>query len=353
MSQAQLVATLLEGSWRGRPSDPDGLDVKQLDQIAPLLYDSGAAALGWWRIRNSALRHTASGRLLHEAYRLQALQSVLHEEKILKVLRLLREARIEAILVKGWAAAQLYPDSALRPYGDIDLLVRPSQFKPAQQLLQHATDCWVDLHSNLMEIGDRPLEELFGRAEVLTLRNEEVRSLSREDHLALLAIHLLRHGAWRPLWLCDIGAQIESLPDNFDWSLCLGGNKHRAGWITCAVGLAHGLLGVSLEGLPIASAASNIPGWLPASVLRQWDSPFARNQAPMKHSAKMADYLANPTGILTALRERWPNPILATVSVNGQFNRLPRLPYQLGNCLLRMTHLITASRLRGAVSQAQ
>jgi hypothetical protein len=36
-----------------------------------------------------------------------------------------------------------------------------------------------------------------------------------------------------------------------------------------------------------------------------------------------------------ALGQRWPNPILATVSVNGQFNSFPRLPYQLGNCLVR------------------
>ncbi|HKZ80431.1 MAG TPA: nucleotidyltransferase family protein [Pyrinomonadaceae bacterium] len=351
--KAQLVASVLDGSWRQSDSGRLELDTADLDQVTPLLYGSGAAALGWWRIRHSSLKDTPSGELLHQAYRLLALQSAIHEQKIVKVFRLLREATIEAILVKGWAAARLYPDSALRPYGDIDLLVRPRDYNHAQEVLSHpdARDCWVDLHQSFMELSERNFEDLFRRTERVSLEEEGICILSAEDHLALLSIHLLRHGAWRPLWLCDIGAAIESLPGNFDWSLCLGCSQRRAGWITCAIGLAHRLLGARLNGLPIASAARNNPHWLPANVLRQWESPFASKQPPMNHSAPMADYVRDPTGIVTAVRERWPNPILATVSVNGRFNRLPRLPYQLGNCLLRATRFVTDSRLRRALSQ--
>lgn len=348
-----MLASVLEGSWRQSDSGRLELDIADLDQITPLLYGSGAAALGWWRIRHSGLKDSPSGQLLHQAYRLLALQSAIHEQKIVKVFRLLREAAIEALLVKGWAAARLYPDSALRPYGDIDLLVRPRDYNRAQEVLSHpdARDCWVDLHQNLVELSNRHIEELFERAQSLILEDEEVRSLGPEDHLALLSIHLLRHGAWRPLWLCDIGAAMESLRPNFDWSLCLGCRPRQSDWIICTIGLAHRLLGARLTGLPIASAARNIPQWLPTNVLRQWESPFASKQPPMNHSAPMTEYLRNPTGILAALRERWPNPILATVSVNGQFNRLPRLPYQLGNCLLRATRFVADLRLRRALSE--
>jgi putative nucleotidyltransferase-like protein len=340
--KAKLVAVALESAWRESSLAPPKLDCSSLDQITPLLYGSGAAALGWWRIRNTVLNETPSGQLLHEAYRLQALQSVIHEERIVKVFRLLQESSIEAVLLKGWAAARLYPDSALRPYGDIDLLVRHRDYKLAEEALRQpeARDCWVDLHQSLMELRDRNIEEVFGRAKTLSLNNQEIRIPGPEDHLALLSIHLLRHGAWRPLWLCDIGAAIESLPANFDWSLCLGSSRKHAGWVTCAIGLAHQLLGARLNGVPVARAAANIPRWLRASVLRQWESPFAINQAPMNHSAPMVHYLRDPSGIATGLRQRWPNPILATVSVNGQFNRLPRLPYQLGNCLLRATRFV-------------
>ena len=49
----------------------------------------------------------------------------------------------------------------------------------------------------------------------------------------------------------------------------------------------------------------------------------------------MAFVLRHPAGTLKALRLRWPNPIQATVGVGGPFNSLPRLPFQIGECLVR------------------
>jgi hypothetical protein len=87
--------------------------------------------------------------------------------------------------------------------------------------------------------------------------------------------------------------------------------------------------------VPVAAQAREIPTWLTDSVLKQWATPFAINQPPMSHSAPLAAYLRQPAGVFKALKERWPNPILATVSINGEFNEMPRLPYQIGNCALR------------------
>src|SRR2546426_7669112 len=130
-----LVCAILAGSWRHTPSPSLAISSTQLDEVLPLLYGSGAAALGWWRIRHTALKTTPSAEVLRQAFRLQALQSAIHEEKLKTVFGLLRESSIEPMLVKGWAAASLYPERALRPYGDIDLCVRPSQYKSATALL--------------------------------------------------------------------------------------------------------------------------------------------------------------------------------------------------------------------------
>jgi len=113
---------------------------QELDQVTPLLYGSGAAALGWWRVRQTDLRATSSAQLLREGYRLQSLQGAIHEENIKNVLQLLRESSIESILVKGWAAASLYPERALRPYGDIDLCVRASSYSAAAAVLAVTTN---------------------------------------------------------------------------------------------------------------------------------------------------------------------------------------------------------------------
>ena len=318
--------------------------------MTPLLYGSGAAALGWWRLRSTSLEETASGEVLHQAYRLQALQSVIHEQKVEKLFRLLKQAAVEAVVAKGWAAARLYPDSALRPYGDIDILVEPTKLAAAEDVLNspEAADCWVDLHKSFSEIDDRTTDHIFSRSVLVSLNGEDIRVLSAEDHLALLSVHLLKHGAWRPLWLCDVGAIIESLPSTFAWDICLGKNRTRASWIKSAVSLAHRLLRADIASVPSGVATRELPAWLEQSVLNQWATPFAINQPPMNHSAPMANYLRKPNGFVEAIRQRWPNPILATVSVNGEFNDLPRLPYQVGNCVMRAAQFLVEipTRLR-------
>ncbi|HVS82092.1 MAG TPA: nucleotidyltransferase family protein [Pyrinomonadaceae bacterium] len=341
-SRGSLVATTLEGSWRISPSSELNLSATQLDEVTPLLYDSGAAGLGWWRIRETNLRDTPSGELLHQAFRLLTLQANIQQTKVQKIFRLMRAAGVEPILLKGWAIARLFPQPALRPYGDIDLFVRPQDCGIAKRVIESeaARGCWVDLHAGISELADSSAEELFARSKLVWCGEVQVRVPGGEDHFALLAIHLLKHGAWRPTWLCDLGLLLESMPNDFDWDLCLGKNKRRANWILSAIGLAHELVGAEISNEQIDARAREIPAWLARSVLKEWETPFAIDQPPMSHRAPMRSYLRHPRGLLSDLAHRWPNPILATVSVKGKFNRWPRLPYQLGNCLVRAGEFI-------------
>ena len=364
-SQGRLVSEILAGSWRS--SQPPAFDFSesQLDDVTPLLYGSGGAALGWWRVRQTELSTTSSATLLHQGYRLLALHSAIHEEAIQKVFRLFSSAGIEAILIKGWAAAGLYPQRGLRPYGDIDLIVRPQDYDKAQAILARpeAKDCWVDLHQEVFELADRPLDQLFARSYTVKLGEQSVRLLGAEDHLALLAVHLLKHGAWRPSSLCDIGAAVESLDPNFDWELCLGHNRRRASWIICVIGLAHLLLGARIETLAIAKQAMTLPDWLIRAVLRQWQHPFANDHEgagrgkftdwvlrtrqhlypsdqTTKSTVPNAGFLKGFGELWQQLRVRWPDPIRATIQLNGRFNRMPRLPYQLVICVGQFSHFL-------------
>ena len=351
LSKGRLVAEVLAGSWRSAEVRTLKLTEPELDAVTPLLYDSGTAALGWRRISKTELASSSSGEVLHQAYRLQSLQSGVHEQKIEKVFRLLRQANVEAVLAKGWATAGLYADRALRPYGDIDLCVRPQQFSLAQKILgsSDARDCWVDLHQHFSELEDRTIEELFARSRTVPLGSEEIRILGLEDQLALSCIHLLKHGAWRPLWLCDVGVAIESLPAEFDWDVCLGRNPTREKWIVCAIGLARSLLHINTENLPARTNAP-LPGWLIDNVLRQWARPFAIHQPPMSHPIPMADLLRHPSGLVGGLRQRWPNPIIATISVNGEFNNLPRFSIPVSK--LPFAHRTSVIKLAEGVAGA-
>lgn len=340
LRKGSLVAEVLSGAWRSE-FPPLNISESDLDVVTPLLYDSGTAALGWRRLSRTPLRSSISAEVLHQAYRLQSLQSEVHEQKIEKLFRLFREGQVDAVLAKGWATAGIYPEKALRPYGDIDLCVRPEHIKLAEEILStpEANDCWVDLHQHFSEIDERSIDELFARSRRVSLGEEQIRVLGPEDQLALSCIHLLKHGAWRPLWLCDVGVAIETLPVTFDWDVCLGHNNTRANWIMCAIGLAKHLLGAETQGVPSMTNAQ-LPAWLIENVIKLWARPFNIYQPPMSHPVPMADLLRHPSGLIAGLRQRWPNPIIATISVNGEFNSLPRFPYQMANCVSRIGRLL-------------
>jgi hypothetical protein len=342
--KGSLVAKVLSGSWRGSRAATLEISEPELDAVTPLFYDSGTAGLAWRRLSTTSLRNSSSAEVLHQAYRLQSLQSEIHEQKIEKVFRLFRQAQVEAVLAKGWATAGLYADRALRPFGDLDICVRPEHFESAEEVLSapDASDCWVDLHKHFSEIDERTIDEIFARSRMVSLGGERIRILGLEDQLALSSIHLLKHGAWRPLWLCDVGVMIESLPGTFDWDLCLGTSNRRPNWIICAIGLAKRLLGANTERLP-ANMKTELPAWLVENVIKQWANPFAIGQPPMSHPVPMADLLRHPAGLWEGLRQRWPNPIVATISVNGEFNNVPRFPYQMANCISRIGRLLINS----------
>jgi hypothetical protein len=334
-SRSNTIATALAGVWRECLPQAE-LSLDDLVTLAPVLLRTEAGPLGWWRIRNSSLLSSPLACELQEAYRYNTLRSAVHERNICETFALFHSAGIEPVLVKGWAAARLYPEHGMRPYADIDLCVHPRQHDESQAVLRsHHRGLQVDLHNGLDNLDHLSFEDMFGRSQLVPLGDTQVRVPSPEDHLRILCLHMLRHGAWRPLWLCDIAIAVENRPSDFDWNRCLGSDRRRADWVACAIGLAHHLLGANIDHTPIVTKAAQLPRWLIRQVLKQWSVPVSAARGTNKHRAPMSTYLQNPGNLLKDLHTRWPDPIEATISVGGPLNNLPRLPYQLSNCLLR------------------
>jgi hypothetical protein len=329
-----LVAGVLARAWR-LPSSPPGLSAAELQAIALLLHRLGVASLVFWRLRGSDLEETPPAAGLRQAYRLHTLEAALHRQRIVRVLEALRMAGVEPILAKGWAMARLYPEEGLRPYGDLDLYVQPRVLAVAAGAVARLADvgCPVDLHAGFARLSESPFEAIQARSLLVPLGGREVRVLAPEDHLRLLCLHMLGHGAWRPLWLCDLAVAVEAGPAEFDWDRLLAGRARSREWVACALALARELLGASLEELPAAVREKRLPRWLLPTVLAAWGEVSL--ETPQGVRRPMSDYLLRPTGLLRALRVRWPNPIEATVGVGGPFNELPRLPFQIGECLSR------------------
>ena len=345
------VARLLSGAWREHPETPSPSE-DDLTAIVRRLCESGAGALGWWSIRNTALATSPSGIELQQVYRRFRLSALMHEQEIKHVFSLLRAEGIEPVLVKGWSIARSYPDRALRPYGDIDLCVRPDQFARARAALKRLEKIdghFVDVHAGFANIGAggapasfstarrhlcRQWDELFDRSQLIDLDEEKIRILGAEDHLRILCLHFLRSGAWRPPWLCDVALALETRVKDFNWDVCLGRDRRQADWVGCTLGLANRLLGADCSHTPVEKSARHLPRWLAPAVLAQW----GRDRDPSERAMALPVLFVKATSyrkLISEICTRWDNPVRATIRLRGRFNDWPRWPYRLGELFLR------------------
>jgi hypothetical protein len=327
----RLVARFLSGSWNGSALS---LSADELGQISGLITTCGAGGLGWSKLRESRLRDSHIGELFQAQYRFQTLKAGLHELHLKKVIPLLRANGVEPLLVKGWATARLYPEPGMRPYLDLDLCVTPEDSERARGVLKsgECDECLVDLHVGFGKFYDQRTDEIFANSRLVKLDDLDVRVLAPEDDLRFLCLHLLRHGAMQPLWLCDVAVLLEAHGKDLDWDRCLSGARRQADWVACALGIGHQLLGLDLGDSPVGQRASKLPDWLIETVLEEWGTP-------LKSLQQLVIYLRDPRswlrGFITEFVRHWPNAIEATMTMEGPFNGLPRLPFQIGHMFSR------------------
>lgn len=338
-SPGQLIASALAGSWRNSPGEFP-LSAEELATITPLVIKGATGALLWWRIRETPLSQSESGVQLKNLYRLHRLEARVHAYKIKSILAHLKDSRIEYVLMKGWNIARLYPEPGLRHYCDLDLCVAPDQFRHTSRVLDGLgpLKLYVDLHRALGRHDKLSWTDLFEHSELIDFEGIPVRVLGPEDHLRLLCLHWLRHGAWSPLGLCDIACALEARPSGFDWERALGSDKKRADWMACALGLAHQLIGARVDDTPVADRARNLPPWLVPAVLEQWRTCINPNYRDMA-LADVSSLLGMPKKLVKEMGARWRHPIRATIETGGGFNNRPRWPYQVAALLLRSHQL--------------
>ena len=333
-NNAALVGRILSGAWRATPPSCD-LTPAEIDRVLPLLNSSGGTALGWWRVKDTPLAAHAAD--LRGSAQLLALDDAVQETALSELCSLLNGAGVTPLLFKGWAAARSYPQGWLRPYGDFDLLVRESEFTKAQAALADAATaflgknytlplgprrhCAVDLHDRLDSFYAADNDPLFDRARPVTLTGGTVLVPSPEDHLRLCAIHMFRHGGWRPLWLCDVAAMSEAADADFDWQTCLGDRPATAAWTAAAIMLACRLLGARSDHLPPRVRAQVVPDWLEATVLRYWENPRAERVLP--------PHLGGFRTPIDTLKRQWRDPIKATIWSSGSPEPGSRLHFQI------------------------
>jgi putative nucleotidyltransferase-like protein len=177
----------------------------------------------------------------------------------------LRAAGAEAVALKDVElAAEVYPDAALRPMGDVDLLVRRGdwdiaarslesldflprpagdvpytrKYAPAQHFRRAADDIWIDLQWNVMErewdrYADGSFtfdgEEMWTEAVQIETLDFELRAPTLEHMLFHLCLHLEGHRYCELVLFCDIAELVRVRAAEIDWeSLLQLGRRYRA-----------------------------------------------------------------------------------------------------------------------------
>ena len=235
--------------------------------------------------------------------------NLLLEAEMVRVTDCLAQNGIDRLLLKGMVLGELlYPDPALRPSSDIDVMVRHEQLGQAQAVLRdlgytiqpgrqldfqlarsydipyvRATTSGqpvlLELHWNLAEPGlfNLDVATLWARAQQLEVNHHTLPTLSLEDLLLHLTIHIRKHRYVGLRWLVDVSELLRGYGQQLDWSYLVR-TARQAGAGTLfyvTLHLAQELMGVKVP--------ASVMQALRPSPLRRWLlRPFMDAQVPLR-----------------------------------------------------------------------
>ena len=275
---------------------------------------------------------------LNDPHRWSSIKRKTNETRAAQAFELFRSHGIEPILIKGIAASLYYPSDHFRDAIDLDLAVQPSQFDKAKQLVASAAAATlaIDLHAGMRHLDPLDWEDLFENSRVVAMSHGPIRVLRPEDHLRVLCVHWLTDGGSDPGRLWDITYAVKNRPSDFDWHRFLNIVPTRRRWLECAVGVAKHAHGLDLADTPLECAV--VPEWLLNAVESEWASP-----TPFR---PLRDSLESLSSFGRQLGKRFPpNPITATILMNGSVDAPTRIHYQACTWMTRaLPSLLDLSR---------
>lgn len=245
---------------------------------------------------------------------------------------------LDAILLKGWSVARFYDTETDRSYTDIDLAFDP-------KVADAAMDAWrkiasgkfiVDPHIGLRDLDNLSWDELFSSSYTVELDGIPIRVLADEDNLRVTAVHWLIDGAVNRDKLFDIYFLVKNRRRGFDWDRCLdAAGPTRRKWIIAVIAAARDYLELNVSNLPEALKTAKLPDWFVRTLEREWRlGPYRR--------VFLSLTLGKPRLMLEQIRRRFPpNPIAATVDVEGEIDEGSRIPYQIRSLRKKVRPMIS------------
>ena len=251
----ELLLRLLAFPWASSRPAAAPLAEPEASAVARLALAHGLGPLLYGRLRGQDILPPATMAELRRAYYDNAGRSARLWHALETALRALAQAGIPTLLLKGAALVQtVYENPALRPMGDLDLLVRPADagralaalaglgYRPQQHepapgstrtyeneimLGREGAPAPLELHWGLFDSphyqSQLPMEWFWQTARPVHIGDTGAQALGPEAQILHLCGHLLLHhgGDARLLWLHDIAEVVARYRGEINWSMLL------------------------------------------------------------------------------------------------------------------------------------
>lgn len=242
---------------KDEPSLLPKLSKNQWLKLFSILISHRILPLAYWRI-NSLPGEFPLPQQVHYRLRMAFLRSFVRcfriERQLQEIIEAFKVRGIRALVLRGPGLAwSVYPNPALRPFDDLDLMVLPEQMIQAQAVLEKlgykclnktfnlsrdfyraenfihrknpAQNLLVDLHWENWELhpffrkNEHGIEELFQRAVSVEFSTLTFETLHPVDSLIQAAIHLavIHNQDMRLIWIYDIALLSRQLRVPHDW----------------------------------------------------------------------------------------------------------------------------------------
>jgi Uncharacterised nucleotidyltransferase len=288
--------------------------------------------------------------------------------ELIKLVDLFSERGIPAVPIKGpTLAVRAYGDIGLRQFGDLDILVKPSDVDRIRELLTenaftaHQTltssqqsalqrfDCSsnfiskqgvvLDVHWGLVDRHHGfgiDTEAFFERLEPVWVNGRQLLTLSSENLLLFLCLHGFTHFWERLRWICDVAALV-STSRTIDWNRLL------------EIARENGVLRILLLGLWLSHDLLAAP--LPEDILNAIETDDVIQQIGREVEQQLFAETRDTAGIfseaalLLRLRERKRDQLKSLISLLGAPRRYDRMFVSFPKSFSFLYYLIRPARL--------
>jgi hypothetical protein len=391
---SQLCAEGLDWEWIVR--------VALQNRVGPLLYLT---------LRETGLHTLVPAKemkQLENSYYLGLSRSTLFEQAVREVLLRFEEAGIGVILLRGLVLGEtIYKDPALRPFSDMDLLIRKQDLARGREALldlgyrsAHSIDekyfernhlhlqylrreggVVAELHWALdhkYTVFNIDYTEIFDEALSGQLAGVEALLLPPENLLLSLCIHLIKHCYYtkyilpRPdfvelilssglILYCDIAEVIRHYGPDLDWDLVVREARH---WqvepaVQPALASVAQLFDAPVPQAVLESLPPPKTGWLEGKILALAVEDLKGKRAASRPSHPLrklldlrSDLMFRPVRTLDLLHYLWPAPRFVARRYNASNPMLVPLYYglhlckALGEVFLNLVDLVYYTRLK-------